>query len=248
MSKELAASGQLSAEDIERIRSVLTGNRIQAYKAGEQGVADVMTRIIDFQFNTLCDMALRSLTAQVKCCCGKPTELGIVHREKEPCFHFSEAEILTARDEGIEAAAKLIRKRLDGIYEDHSYTEQDTGAVVIDNAEIEGRANELEELEEEIRALAQDQRSEQSSGLNGDVSSVSPRSSSSAPNGVERTGNSASIDTVTGRRDGHPTEQDAAELLREALDAYDHIVVKTGYQGDFDTSAGRAHLARKEPK
>lgn len=41
---------------------------------------------------------------------------------------------------------------------------------------------------------------------------------------------------------------EAAELLREALDAYDHIVVKTGYQGDFDTSAGRAHLARKEPK
>lgn len=216
MSKELAASGQLSAEDIERIRSVLTGNRIQAYKAGEQGVADVMTRIIDFQFNTLCDMALSSLRGTFA--------------------------------DGIEAAAKLIRKRLDGIYEDHSYTEQDTGAVVIDNAEIEGRANELEELEEEIRALAQDQRSEQSSGLNGDVSSVSPRSSSSAPNGVERTGNSASIDTVTGRRDGHPTEQDAAELLREALDAYDHIVVKTGYQGDFDTSAGRAHLARKEPK
>lgn len=110
MSKELAASGQLSAEDIERIRSVLTGNRIQAYKAGEQGVADVMTRIIDFQFNTLCDMALRSLTAQVKCCCGKPTELGIVHREKEPCFHFSEAEILTARDEGIEAAAKVCQQ------------------------------------------------------------------------------------------------------------------------------------------
>jgi len=42
------------------------------------------------------------------------------------------------------------------------------------------------------------------------------------------------------------SEQEAAELLREALDAYDHIVVKTGYQGDFDTSAGRAHLARKE--
>jgi len=62
------------------------------------------------RINRLCDMALRSLTAQVKCCCGKPTELGIVHREKEPCFHFSEAEILTARDEGIEAAAKVCQQ------------------------------------------------------------------------------------------------------------------------------------------
>lgn len=60
---------------------------------------------------------------------------------------------MPARDDGIEAAAKLIRKRLDGIYEDHAYTEQDTGATVIASAEIEGRANELEELEEEILAL-----------------------------------------------------------------------------------------------
>lgn len=160
MSKELAASGQLSAEDIERIRSVLTGNRIQAYKAGEQGVADVMTRIIDFQFNTLCDMALSSLRGTFA--------------------------------DGIEAAAKLIRKRLDGIYEDHSYTEQDTGAVVIDNAEIEGRANELEELEEEIRALAQGQWSK----------------------------STVSTSHVTGETQqdaepaDHPTEQDADELLR----------------------------------
>lgn len=90
-----------------------------------------------------------------------------------------------------------------------------------------------------IRALAQGQRSEQSSGLNGDVSSVSPSSSSSAPNGVERTGNSAQIDTVTGRRDGHPTEQDADELLREVLD--------WGLPDDLKQRID-AHLARKEQK
>ena len=101
MSKELAASGQLSAEDIERIRSVLTGNRIQAYKAGEQGVADVMTRIIDFQFNTLCDMALRSLTAPTNTPNGDRQEL------IDKCLD-------AGRDEGIEAAAKACNPDANG--------------------------------------------------------------------------------------------------------------------------------------
>lgn len=34
-------------------------------------------------------------------------------------------------------------------------------------------------------------------------------------------------------------------LLIEALDAYDHLCMKTGYQGDYDTAAVRAHLASK---
>ena len=62
----------------------------------------------------------------------------------------------------------------------------------------------------------------------------------------------ANAKLIAALRNEAPALLDEVEKLRVALrecaDAYDHIVVKTGYQGDFDTSAGRAHLARKEPK
>ena len=52
-----------------------------------------------------------------------------------------------------ERAAKVIRRILDGIYEEHSSYDPDTGATEISNRRIEERANELEEIEEAILAL-----------------------------------------------------------------------------------------------
>ena len=54
--------------------------------------------------------------------------------------------------QALEMAAKVLRKRLDGIYEEHSYQEEDTGAVIVDRA-YDSQAEILEEMEESIRAL-----------------------------------------------------------------------------------------------
>lgn len=53
----------------------------------------------------------------------------------------------------LERAAKVLRKRLDGIYEEHSYQEEDTGAVVVERA-YDGQSEILEEMEEAILALS----------------------------------------------------------------------------------------------
>ena len=47
--------------------------------------------------------------------------------------------------------AKVLRKRLDNIYEEHSYTESDTNATIIDR-HFEMAVEELEEMEEAILA------------------------------------------------------------------------------------------------
>lgn len=52
-----------------------------------------------------------------------------------------------------ERVVKFIAKRLQPMYEDHSYQESDTGAVVFRNEGIEGIAMELEELSDDLRTL-----------------------------------------------------------------------------------------------
>jgi len=55
--------------------------------------------------------------------------------------------------ETLERCAKVIRKILEGIYEEHDSYDPDTGATEITNRKIEERAQDLEELEETILAL-----------------------------------------------------------------------------------------------
>lgn len=84
MSKELAASGQLSAEQIEMHRRRL--NVVQSLGVIFPPGSDV-----------LCDMALRSLTAPTNTPNGDRQEL------IDKCLD-------AGRDEGIEAAAKILHE------------------------------------------------------------------------------------------------------------------------------------------
>jgi hypothetical protein len=68
-------SADLTRDDIEHIRGALAGNRIKAHEAGEQHLADALTKAMDYQFNALCDLALRSLGDAR----AEPVALGKMH-------------------------------------------------------------------------------------------------------------------------------------------------------------------------
>jgi len=86
----------LTREEIEQLRGVLTGNRIKAHLAGEQHIADAITRMVDFRYNALCDMALQSLAlpaaqapaqSAVEVLGSRCIDGGSCHHEcKEKCF------------------------------------------------------------------------------------------------------------------------------------------------------------------
>lgn len=54
----------LSEAQVEDIRAALTGNRMTTHKAGEQHIADALTRALDYQMNALCDLAMAQIRAQ----------------------------------------------------------------------------------------------------------------------------------------------------------------------------------------
>jgi hypothetical protein len=88
---------------------------------------------------------------------ANPLAIQKVHDELGPLSLWSQQGMLyhdkQKERETIERCAKVIRKILEGIYEEHGSYDPDTGATEITNRKIEERAQDLEELEETILAL-----------------------------------------------------------------------------------------------